>query len=272
VGRTSGRTVTSKVLAILGAFEDGPPTLSLTELAAAAAVPMPTAHRLVGELVEWGALRRDEHGRYRVGRRVWRIGQNAGNELRDAARRTLTDLFTRTGRSCQLAIRDDDQALVIDRLSGPETLRTTRAGDRLPLHTTAVGRVLLAYEEPWIVQAYLSREVSGHDGDRPVLPPAERRRLADELAAVRRRGHAVTAAEAGGGASVAVPVLADPGHAVAALAVVTPTAARARVARYVTELTAAARRIEPEARTWPNTRAVVAAFTAETLEAPSSGV
>lgn len=270
MGPTSGRTVTSKVLAILGAFEDGPPTRSLTELAAAAAVPMPTAHRLVGELVEWGALRRDESGRYRVGRRVWKIGQNAGTELRDAARRTLTDLFTRTGGSCQLAIRDDDQALVIDRLSGPhEALRTTRAGDRLPLHTTAVGRVLLAYEEPWIVQAYLSREVAGDDGDRPALPPAERRRLADELAAVRRRGHAVTTTEPGGGASVAVPVLADPGHAVAALAVLTPTATRPKVARYVTELTAAARRVEPEARSWPNTRAVVAAFT---TDPPSSGM
>ena len=58
-----GRSVTSKVLAILAAFEDSTGPMTLTQLAEAADIPLPTAHRLVAELVQWGALERDDHGR-----------------------------------------------------------------------------------------------------------------------------------------------------------------------------------------------------------------
>ena len=56
-GNTSapGTTVTSRALSLLGAFDQRHRILSLTELAGRAGLPMPTAHRLVGELVEWGA-------------------------------------------------------------------------------------------------------------------------------------------------------------------------------------------------------------------------
>ena len=40
----------------VGAFDQRAPALCLTELADRADLPLPTAHRLVGELVEWGAL------------------------------------------------------------------------------------------------------------------------------------------------------------------------------------------------------------------------
>jgi DNA-binding IclR family transcriptional regulator len=79
----AGRTVTSKALAILEAFESGLPSLSLSQIADAAGLPLPTAHRLVGELVGWGALERDGTGRYCVGLRLWEVGQNAGRQLRD---------------------------------------------------------------------------------------------------------------------------------------------------------------------------------------------
>jgi DNA-binding IclR family transcriptional regulator len=252
----SGRTVTSKVMAIIGAFEDGPPTLSLTEIAAFAQVPLSTAHRLVGELVEWGALRRDDSGRYRVGRRVWKIGQNAGRELRDSARRHLADLFALTAESCLLAIRDGEHALIIDRFhrggrrSGDEPAdRGPQAGDRLPLHVSAVGQVLLAFEPAWIRDAYLAR-----------LGRPESRRLAEELAAVRRRGYAAAVEGGTAGCSVAVPVLVDADHAVSAVGLVSPTANRTRLERHVGALQQAARRIEPEAGNWPSTPAMVAAF------------
>jgi DNA-binding IclR family transcriptional regulator len=275
----SGRSVTAKAMAILGAFEDGPPTLSLTAIAAAADLPMPTAHRLVGELVAWGALRRDESGRYRLGRRIWRIGQNAGRELRDSARRHLTDLIATTGESCHLAIRDEDQALVVDRLYGsgsgrsapplttarsmPRTAphtsvgRDTTAGDRFPLHACAVGQVLLAFESQWIREGYLGR-----------LERPERRRLADELAALRRRGYAALVEEATAGYALAVPVLTDAEHAAAAIGLASAGGDRATVRRYVAALHQAARRMAPEARRWPNQRAVVGAFDGPLAEGP----
>ena len=57
-----GASVTSRALALLDAFGEDHRRLALTELAARAGLPLPTAHRLVGELTGWGALDRDASG------------------------------------------------------------------------------------------------------------------------------------------------------------------------------------------------------------------
>lgn len=246
-----GRSVTAKVVAVLAAFEEGPGRLTLTEIARSAGLPKPTAHRLLAELVAAGALRRDDAGRYRVGRRIWRVGQNAGRELQDSARRHLADLFALTGETCHLAIRDEDQVLVIDRLLGSADPSAAEPGRRRPLHLTATGLVLLGYEEPWIRQAYADR-----------LPAGRGARLADDLAAVRQRGYAALVEDGGAGYAVAVPVLLDDDRAVAAIGLVAPSGRRDELERRVRALQATARRIEPEARGWPHTRTIVRAVEA----------
>ena len=52
-----GATVTSRALALVGAFDEEHRRLTLTELAQRAGLPVPTAHRLVGELVGVGRAR-----------------------------------------------------------------------------------------------------------------------------------------------------------------------------------------------------------------------
>ncbi len=71
---TPGASVTSRALALLGAFDEDHRRLGLTELAARADVPLSTAHRLVRELTTWGALARTPDGHYVVGRRLWDLG------------------------------------------------------------------------------------------------------------------------------------------------------------------------------------------------------
>ncbi len=75
-GNTSapGTTVASRLLAIVGAFDDRHRNLTLSEIARRADIPLPTAHRLVGELVGGGALQRRDDGRYVIGRLVWQAG------------------------------------------------------------------------------------------------------------------------------------------------------------------------------------------------------
>lgn len=47
-----GRSVTSKVLGVLSAFEHSRGSMSLTQIAEQADLPLSTAHRLVGELID----------------------------------------------------------------------------------------------------------------------------------------------------------------------------------------------------------------------------
>ena len=61
-----GRSVTSKVTAILMVFADGD-VHTLTEIAAFADLPTSTAHRLASELVAWRLLERTEDRSYRIG-------------------------------------------------------------------------------------------------------------------------------------------------------------------------------------------------------------
>ncbi|MHA7222386.1 helix-turn-helix domain-containing protein [Arthrobacter sp. RHLT1-20] len=65
--REPGRTVISKVLAILDAFEKSRGVLSLTDIAEKSVLPLSTAHRPVNELTDWGLLYREPNGRYQLG-------------------------------------------------------------------------------------------------------------------------------------------------------------------------------------------------------------
>jgi DNA-binding IclR family transcriptional regulator len=251
----ASRTVTSKILAILGAFDDGEATLTLTQIAGRADLTMPTAHRLVGELVAGRALKKDGRGRYRVGRLIWKVAENAAPEVRATGRAHLVELVRLTGETCHFAIRDGDQALIQDRLYGPnQTFRAGRANRRLPLHLTAVGKALLAFDEEPAREAYLTGVVDGA----PRFTAAERNRLARELEHVRERQYAVTRDEPQvGSCSVAVPVLFGGDCVVAALGLVLSTTHPGLLARHTASLLDVARRMGPETRRWVHFQAVI---------------
>src|SRR5699024_9596222 len=151
-----GRSVTSKVLAILSTFEQSRGSLSLTQIATEANLPLSTAHRLVGELTEAGILAHGPHGKIQLGLKLWSIAQNTGRLLLNTATLFVQHLCSLTAHTSQLAIRDRTSSLYIDRVYGPRQVpRASRVGGRLPLPATAVGKVLLAFSEPWVAEAYL---------------------------------------------------------------------------------------------------------------------
>lgn len=149
--REPGRTVTSKVIAVLGAFEHTMRPLGVTEIAELADLPPSTTHRLVSELTEGGLLSKKSDGRYQLGLRIWELAQNTGRQLRDTARPFIQELYSLTSETAQLVVRDKDEALLIDRAYGTKKIpRSARVGGRLPLNSTAVGKILLAFDEPWV--------------------------------------------------------------------------------------------------------------------------
>ena len=203
--RSPGATVTSRALALVAAFDDDHRRLSLTELAGRADLPVPTAHRLVAELVSWGALARTGYGGYVIGRRMWDIGLlaplNAG--LVEVASPFLHDLYGATLATVHLAVRDQLEVLYLDRLRGHASVPiVSTVGSRLPLHATGVGKVLLAHAPLEVRQQVLSTltRVTPHTITQPGT-------LARQLDSVRRDDVATTVEEMSLGAcSVAVPV------------------------------------------------------------------
>ena len=209
-GNTSvpGATVTSRVLALLGAFDARHRELSLSDLARRSGVPLATAHRLVAELAEWGALNRTEEGKYVVGRRLWDIGLLApvARELREVAIPFLHDLYGATLETVHLAVREDDHVLYLETLSGTRSVPVvSTVGSRLPMHATGVGKVLLAYAPDDVRQRVLGAPLQRFL-PRTITSPAI---LARQLDRVRADGYAVTDEEMTQGArSVGVPIIA----------------------------------------------------------------
>jgi DNA-binding IclR family transcriptional regulator len=238
---TPGASVTGRALSLLAAFDEEHRRLGLTELADRAGLPLATAHRLVGELVAFGALARTPSGDYVVGRRLWDLGLLAPVQtgLREDASPYLHDLYGATLATVHLAMRDGTSVLYVDRLRGHASVPVVSSiGSRLPLHTTGVGKVLLAHAPPEVqneVLADLSR-VTPYS----ITQPGTLRR---QLARVVRDGYATTVEEMSLGAcSVAVPIRRG-GDVVASLGLVVASLRKDRP-RLVAALQVAARGIE----------------------------
>ncbi|MDW5330288.1 IclR family transcriptional regulator [Plantactinospora sp. KLBMP9567] len=218
----AGRSVTLRALSILDAFDSVHLRLRLSEIARRSNLPLATAHRHVQELVDWHALERREDGTYQIGARLWHLGLLSAMhvELREAALPHLQDLCAATGDTVHLAVRDGGSALYVERLGGARSVRVvSRPGGTLPLHATAVGKVLLAWAPDDVRQSVLSRpeRLTPYT----VVEPA---RLAAQLAEIRRSGVAWTREEMTlGASSVAVGVTGAAGEVVAAVGLVVPS-------------------------------------------------
>ncbi|MEW1864143.1 IclR family transcriptional regulator C-terminal domain-containing protein [Streptomyces sp. NPDC088194] len=218
--RTPGRTVSAKLLAVLDAFTQRTGTgrapdggLRLSEIARRADLPAPTALRLVRELVAWGGLERFADGSYRLGTRLWAIGGTSPcpHRLRAVTREPLRDLATATGGRAEVAVLERGAALVLEG-AGPGA---GGGADRLPLHATALGKVLLAWGPPAPVGP--TERFTAHT--RPAGGPLER-----ELRRIRQAGFALAKEEFRlGEVAAAVPLRTEEGRVVAALGVTVPS-------------------------------------------------
>jgi DNA-binding IclR family transcriptional regulator len=219
--RQSGRSVTSKVVAIMDAFLTSRRELTLNDLAERTGLPLSTTYRLVTELVDWGGLERVETGGYRIGLRLWEIGHRAsgGINLQQAVAPYMQDLYEATHENVQLAVLSGREALYIEKITGRRsTPIRTRRGGRLPLHATGVGKVLLAHApEEFLDDLLRARPLKRYTPHTIVAPAHLRRALAD----IRRTGLGYAKEELTlGSMSVAAPVFDAAGNAVAAMSLV----------------------------------------------------
>ncbi|WP_344859083.1 IclR family transcriptional regulator [Planomonospora alba] len=237
--------MTSRVLAVLGAFDADHPRLTLTGISRRSGLALSTVHRLVGELEAWQALTRAPDGHFHIGLRLWELGQLAPGPLQQVAHPWLQELFGSTGENVHLAVRDGFEVLYVDKVYGRRAVPiVSRAGGRLPMHPTGVGKALLAFEPDRVVSSYLSRPL-----ERPTPHTiTEPGRLARELRQVRERGYALTYEEMTlGSCSAAAPVLVD-GRPVAAVGVVVSSHRAREMQRLVEPILAVADRIAEDYR------------------------
>lgn len=220
-----GQSVTERALALLAAFSAEQPELTVTELSHRTGLPLTTTHRLAGELVAGGALER-VGGRYRIGLRLWEIASLAprGLGLRDLAMPFLEDVYAATRQNVQLAVLATDSGLpevvYLERLAPRNAVSVlTRVGGRLPVHATAVGRVLLANADRDLQERVLAGPLRRFTPE-TVTDPDQLRHV---LAEVRRTGVAIAVQQIEMvSLSVAAPIRGPRDEVLAAVSVVAP--------------------------------------------------
>jgi DNA-binding IclR family transcriptional regulator len=216
-GNTSdpGRSVASKVIAILKIFNNGA-AFSLSEIARLAGLPVSTAHRLVAELMTAGMLERTCDGEFRVGMHMRGLAGQAGfvpPSFHDRARRVLEDLAAAGGEGVvRLGMLENSEIAFMERTAGGRSGPASFRSGTLPVHATAMGRALLAFAPADVLDRVIAKGLPACTPYTCTRPERLRRTLAvirlTRVAVVRREYDTDTS-------SVAVPVF-GPGGAIAA--------------------------------------------------------
>ncbi|MDX6592974.1 MAG: hypothetical protein QOJ13_2170 [Gaiellales bacterium] len=207
-----------RAAAILRALAGGPRRLGVSELSERLGLAKGTVHGLLRALQEEGFVEQDaESGKYQLGASLLQLGNIYldVNELRGRALAWSDNLAIRTGEAVRVGTPHGDGVLVIHHVFRPDnTLQILEVGAHLPMHATALGKVLLAHR-PDDVEALdgLSRLTKSTIVSRPALERA--------LETVRQNGWAAEREEAViGEASVAAPIFDRRGEATGAIGVV----------------------------------------------------
>ncbi|WP_338043428.1 IclR family transcriptional regulator [Nonomuraea lactucae] len=162
--------------------------LTLTQLADALDVSKSTVLRLTVPLIEARLLERDRRtGAYRLGHGTLRLGQAylASLDLRAVAAEESHRLMSEVRETVHLVVYEPPHVVYIDKVENQTNVRmASRIGSRGPLHSTAVGKAILAWLPDDTVDGLHLEARTKHT----ISDPG---RLRAELASVRRRGYAV---------------------------------------------------------------------------------
>lgn len=215
-----------KVFTVLRSAIRSEEAVTMSQIAQSSELPLPTVHRLVGQLEMRGFLKR------RVGTKKFLPGPElislATQALSkafsaDEIRSLLVALSRQVGEHCQLGINTNDEIVYV------ETARAERSGGlyfetggRSPLHCSSIGKLYLAELSPREFSAWVKCTTLNKLTKNTVVTESKLKRILDET---RRRGWASSNQElAEGVIGCAVPIRDKSGRLIAGLGVSAPSA------------------------------------------------
>jgi DNA-binding IclR family transcriptional regulator len=241
---------------ILKALASGPRRLGVSELADRLGLARPTVHGLLQTLQAHGFVEQDRDSeKYQLGAGLLQLGNTYLdlNELRGRSIVHAERLATRTGAAVRVGVMHGATVVVVHHVFKPDSaFQVLEVGAELPVHASALGKAILAYSPPEVLDDLTAEPLPKLTGR-----THSAKGLREELKAVLERGVARERDEAVvGESSVAAPIFDDAGHAIGAIGVVgetdelMPRGPARGVAGAVTE---AARNVSRElgARQWP---------------------
>jgi DNA-binding IclR family transcriptional regulator len=212
-----------KALKVLEHVAEKGHDVTLTEVASELKLPKTTVFRYLQTLTAASFLRHDPaHDRYGVGLRFRALAKadKSLQRLRSLAQPVMTELGRTFNETINLGILVDGHIVYVDMIEANRALRMqARIGDRHPVHSTSLGKAILAFlpdaERLSLLEGSLEEMTVRTVTNRTVL-----RRQIDE---VRRRGYAVEIGEnEDGSMCIGVPILDESRLPLAAMSLAAP--------------------------------------------------
>ncbi|MCH6159321.1 IclR family transcriptional regulator [Streptomyces marispadix] len=146
------RTIQSleRAAAVLRLLAGGERRLGLSDIASSMELPKGTAHGLLRTLQQEGFVEQDgATGKYQLGAELLRLGTSYldVHELRSRALVWADDLARSSGESVYLGVLHQQGVLIVHHVFRPDNSRQVlEVGAMQPLHSTALGKVLSAFD------------------------------------------------------------------------------------------------------------------------------
>jgi DNA-binding IclR family transcriptional regulator len=210
-----------KMISVLGCFSTVNRHLSLAQVAKMADLPRPTTHRILTALKEIGFIEQDtRRGTYGLGIGLFELGSIAlaNMDIHREAKPFVDRLGRLTGETVHLGVFNGEHIVVIERdePTGTRMANLLTAIETAPSYCTGVGKAVLAFQPADIVDRVVDAGLRPYTSNTIV----DRKRLEQELVAIRQKGFAVDNAEHQIGVRcVAAPIRDLSGRVFAAISV-----------------------------------------------------
>ncbi|UGY15499.1 helix-turn-helix domain-containing protein [Bradyrhizobium septentrionale] len=208
---------------ILRAFDREHPSMTVSEVAGRTGLTRGTAQRFLLTLVDLGYA---EHDGKRFGLRpkVLDLGfaYLASNDVWDTVEPFVEEVVNELNESCTVGVLDWPDIVYVCRVQAHRVVNAALSvGSRVPANASSLGRVLLAYLDPQVLDRYLLDTPLPARTRHTITNPRELRKALNE---VRKNGWALGDQEYEEGVrSVSVPLRNRQGSVIAAIKVVAPT-------------------------------------------------
>jgi IclR family acetate operon transcriptional repressor len=214
-----------KAMQVLQLVCEAPGPIALNDLVRAAELPKTTVFRYLRTLATMRLVEHDQTtDRYRPGIGLWSLthATNPYETLRQTCRPEMKRLQQRFNETVNLGVLSGSDVVYLDIVESERSLRMqAKIGASDPLHSTALGKVLLAFRPPVQRDALLPKSLTRLTPNTIV----DRAALLEQLDIIRTTGYAVDLGEnEEGSCCLAAPICDDRNFAVAAISLSAPAA------------------------------------------------
>jgi DNA-binding IclR family transcriptional regulator len=214
--------VIDRMMEILGELERHAGGLNIGEMTQLLKLPRTTVYRIMNTLQIHEVVRRDDDGVYHLGRRLLALAAHTSTRYSDARLATICQPFmdklaAELGEGVKLNIIDADGAMVLAAAQGRrEYALTVAAGQRMPIHASAAGKLILAHQPADVVDYWLNQPLPAYTS-KTITDTAK---LRAAMASIKRAGWAFDEGETAPSIqAVATPIFIKNGELAAAISV-----------------------------------------------------